>query len=93
MSSPVRFEVEVVIDASGRAIVLARLLAPAGFVVNDSSRLNGAAVRSFDMPRAKDASGNQRTDLFGFVLVRREDLSKFTVGQRVELKTGVIQGR
>lgn len=79
-----RFEIEVVLELQGRAVVLARQLERADFMLTAHSTLNGARVTAFDMPRAHDKDGKPRSDLFGFLLVRREDLSKFTVGQRVD---------
>jgi hypothetical protein len=81
----VRFEVQSIIDGV-RPFVIVRAVEPGLFGVTQFSTLNGAPVRKFDLPKAVDEAGKPRLDLYGFILERREDLAKFTVGQRVDLK-------
>jgi hypothetical protein len=82
------FQIESVFQADGRAYVIARLLDPAArFDVSPDATLGGFPVeRWLDLPRALDANGQQRIDLFGFCLKSATDLDRLEIGQRVELK-------
>lgn len=79
-----RFEVQSIVDGV-RPFLIVRALEPGEVRLTASSLLHGAKVRAFDLPRAVDERGQPRHDLFGFILERREELARFSVGQRVEL--------
>jgi len=83
----VRFQLESAFQAGGRGYVVARLLDPeASIEVGPGASLGGCRVeRWLDTPRALDADGNQRGDLFGFCLVEVGDLSRLSPGDFVEL--------
>jgi hypothetical protein len=54
--------------------------------VGPGATLGGCPISpALSMPRALDADGKPRLDLFVFVLVNEADLAQFEVGQRVEL--------
>lgn len=83
------FEVESVFQLEGRAqaYVLARQLIPSSWQLPSSSVLAGVHIREWtDVPRSQDENGVQREDLFGFCLCSASDISKFFVGQTVELE-------
>jgi len=82
-----QFQVEGVFEAGGRSYVVARLLdVNAQFEVLADARLGGVRVeRWLDVPRALDADGKQRTDLFGFCLKDIGDRDLLKVGDRAEL--------
>lgn len=64
-----KFEVEDVSLITGRGyLVSARRLDDGEFWINDTARLDGAAIRHPDIPRAVDDQGRQRLDLWGFFL-------------------------
>ena len=71
----------------GRGYVLARAVDPTiTFTVSSETKLGGCAVeRWLDIPRAMDAAGNQRTDLFGFCLRNVSDRTHLEIGARVVL--------
>jgi hypothetical protein len=83
-----------VIATDRRAYVIARLAEEtADFGVDDGSLLAGCPVELWlDVPRALDADGRQRRDLFAFCLRSRGDRRKFRVGDRVRLTPGVGSG-
>ena len=103
MSDP--FEVEDVLDVSGRGVVLVRSLGNPNFPFEGEAKLvplptlsggdtgtenahavpDGCVVTGFDVPRALDAKGQPRRDLFAFFLEQKEDIGRFAKGQRVEL--------
>ena len=87
-SSPVpHFVVESLVEnAGGAPLVLARHVDDHDFVVRDGSLLNGAPIAAADIPRALNAAGKARTDLWGFFLKSASDLPRFTVGQTVKLE-------
>jgi hypothetical protein len=70
-----------------RAYVVARVLDSAvSLSVSSGSTLGGCSVeRWLDMPRAWDADGKQRADLFGFCLVDKADLARLKRGDQVVL--------
>jgi len=72
----------------GRGYVVARLVdAAATFDLSVESGLGGYPVEYWlDMPRAVDANGRQRMDLFGFCLKRLSDRPRLNVGDRVVLE-------
>ena len=82
-------EVQSVHDISGRGYILAQLVKPSDqVVVTTRSTLNGSPVEQWiDAPRATDAQGHQRRDLFAFCLQSRIDLARFEVGQRVRFES------
>lgn len=67
--------------------VVARLLDPRmTFDVPSGTTLGGCPVqRWLEMPRAVDANGRQRQDLFGFCRTSVADLSRMRTGERVVL--------
>jgi hypothetical protein len=84
---------EFVIDGTfeggdGRGYVVARAVDPAAaFTVSSDSSLGGCPVeRWLDMPRALDADGHQRMDLFGFYLKHASDRPRLKTGDRVVLE-------
>jgi hypothetical protein len=79
------FEVEDALEISGRGVVLARALEDPNFPFGVEATLAGCPVTGFDIPRAVQPDGKQRLDLFSFFLERKEDLGKFSKGQRVQL--------
>jgi hypothetical protein len=82
-----RFEVEAEVTMAGRpgvALIITRRLSDAEFEIRTTSNLGGRRVLHFDVPRALDADGNQRTDVMGFV-VEVDGGESFTVGEVVEL--------
>ena len=81
------FVVESLVENVGGApLVLARRVDDHDFVLRDGSLLNGAPIAAADIPRALNAVGKAKTDLWGFFLKRVADLSKFTIGQTVRLE-------
>ena len=88
MSKLAKFQVEDVSLISGQGyLVLARRLDDAVFWINESSLLDGAAIRHGDIPRALGEDGKQRMDLWGFFLANDEDSQRFYVGKLVELES------
>jgi len=82
------FHVESVFEAHGRAYVMARSSAKRTFAVTEGSTLGGCRIEWWtDQPRAVDASGRQRTQVFVFALQDAADAAHFTVGQTVTLTT------
>jgi len=79
------------LEADQRAYVIARLVdETADFGVHDGSLLAGCPVEPWvDAPRALDADGRRRRDLFAFCLRSREDRRKFGVGDRVRPTSSV----
>ena len=80
-------EIEDVFTVHGsKVVVLARWLAESHFDHLRGATLGGCPIEpSFDIPRAIDAVGRPRLDLFAFSLSNTEDQAFFTRGQRVEL--------
>jgi hypothetical protein len=59
------------------------------FRIDEEARLAGCRVAPWlEVPRALDADGRQRRDLFVFCLRSRADLRTFAVGDRVRLTSG-----
>jgi hypothetical protein len=89
MSDTVELEVEWAGRVGPTAYVTARVLEPgADFTVEEGSTLAGAPLHAWlDVPRALDAQGSARFDLFAFALQDSADLARFAVGQRVTLVT------
>jgi len=81
------FVIEGTFEAGGRGQVVARLVEPeAQFDVSGGSTLGACPVeQSLEMPRALDADGRQRRDLFGFCLKDNADLARLKTGDRVVL--------
>jgi len=83
--SGIPFEVEAVVVGSG--IVLARRLTECSFALGEEPKLGGVAIeRVLSMPRALDANGKPRLDLFAFRPVAATDLAQFKVGEVLELE-------
>ena len=80
-------EVEWAREIGATAYVAARMLEVGrDFLVREGATLAGAPLHVWaDAPRAVDATGNPRLDLFIFALRRRADLARFEPGQRVML--------
>ena len=76
----------LVASAGGVPLVLARRINDHDFVVRNGSLLNGVSITAADMPRALNAVGNVRADLWGFFLKSVDDLPKFAIGQTVKLQ-------
>ena len=87
MESPEFVVVATLEDGEGRSYIIARAIDPtADFTLTATSTLGACRVeRWLDMPRAADAEGKQRTDVFCFCLKDRSDRARFTVGARVLL--------
>lgn len=82
-----QFVVESLVEnAGGAPLVLARRIDAHDFVVRDGSLLNGVPIAAADIPRALNAVGKARTDLWGFFLKSGSDLSGFAIGQKVTLR-------
>lgn len=80
------FEVEWTGEIGGCAYVIARLLDPADFRVGPSSTLGEVRVEEWpDAPRALDADGAPRVDLYALRLRNAEDRARFVAGERVQL--------
>ena len=88
MPDGVPFEVESVLDIHGTTFVFARSLVPGrNWTLSQRSRLGGRPVLpETQIPRALDASGQQRYDLFVFALRAAEDRDHFRVGDQVYLE-------
>ena len=66
-----QFEIEAEVSMTvrpGAALVIGRRLSDAEFEIGTTSSLGGRRVLDFDVSRALDADGNQRTDFVGFVV-------------------------
>lgn len=89
----VDFEVESAFEAGGRAYVFARALKPSiSFGLGPDSTLKGCRIEQWlSAPRALDAQGKQRTDLFSFCLRTKAELINFTVGDRVALAQASVE--
>lgn len=82
-----QFEVEAVVSAS--VVVFARQLSPGTFLLGARPMLGGVPIRpEVVVPRALDAAGNPRHDLFVFRPESAADLPKFVVGEKVALEQG-----
>ena len=86
------FQVEFV--AAERGYLIARQLAPRPFRLVEGSQLDGCPLepRHLEVPRASNPDGTPRTDLFAFLLRRREQAARFKPGDRVELTGWREQG-
>lgn len=87
----VQFEIESVIKVSGRGhFVFARQLTPGqNFVVTDKSFLNDVELSKYlDVPRGTNDKGEQRYDLFVFLLKNDEDNTKLKPTTVVDLVPG-----
>lgn len=90
MPNELMLEVESSFTAGDHAYVVARCLhTPCDFVLTGAATLDAHAIeRWVDVPRALDANGKDRTDLFAFCLKSAADRAYFIVGRRITL-TGV----
>lgn len=67
-------------------VVLARQITPGNFAFGAMSTLGGCSVQPHaEIPRALDAAGRPRFDVFAFTLADGNDRRKFSPGQRVHL--------
>ena len=82
-----QFEIEWAgVVAGVRGIVLARVVGARDFRVDVGTTLGGYRLcPTLEMPRALDADGRQREDLFAFELASPGDAHHFAVGQVVSL--------
>jgi hypothetical protein len=88
MKQAAKFEIEDVSRLGGLGyLVLAKRLDETEFWLNNSTRLNGVPIRHGDIPRALDEHGDQRLDLWGFILLDEADRKKFKVGEIVDLES------
>ncbi len=88
MKQPAKFEVENVSLITGQGyLVFARRLNDVEFWINESTCLNGAKIKHADIPRALDAHGKPRLDVWGFFLASDADHQRFAVGQVVDLES------
>jgi hypothetical protein len=87
MKSPEFVVVETLEDGNGRSYVIVRALDPTmDFTLTAASTLGACAVETWlDIPRAADARGKQRKDVFCFCLKDRSDRARFKVGASVLL--------
>lgn len=85
----IKFEIEEVlfIRSLDRTVVLARQITPSNWILGEDPHLGGVPIRKWtDIPRAQDAHGGQRYDLFGFALRDNAMATKFAVGKLVDLE-------
>jgi hypothetical protein len=59
-------------------------MVPAQFVIEET--FHGGDGRAYVLARAVDASGHQRTDLYGFCLKHVSDFPRLKIGDRVVLE-------
>ena len=81
-----KFEIEniLMIDSG---VVFARQVSAGEFALGPRSKLGGVPIQPHvTSPRALRPDGSPRTDLFAFALQSSADLSRFAVGQCVELE-------
>ena len=87
----IQFEIENIFELKPRdkIFVLARLLnSNLDWRLTDESKLDEVQIENwFDIPRSVDKNGNQRLDLFAFMLKNNDDKGKLTINQIVELTT------
>ena len=90
MPTELQLEVEAAITAGERIYIFARRLGPAcDFILTEAPALDAHAIERWtDVPRAVDANGKDRRDLFVFCLKNASDRAYFTTGRRITL-TGV----
>lgn len=84
-----KFEVEgtFVVKSRFQAMVLVRQVTPGDWTLSPTSTLDGIAIEKWtDIPRALDANGKQRFDIFAFCLCDPAQISHFSHGQMLELK-------
>jgi hypothetical protein len=83
------FEIEAFFELSSKkqVYVLARILdKDFNFKLTDDSRLGNVPIEKwFDIPRAQDANGNVRIDLFAFLLKNVDDKELLKIGDVTEL--------
>jgi hypothetical protein len=90
MTSP-EFVIEGVFEGGdGRCYVLTRAVDPAlEFMIPSDARLGGCPIEQWlEVPRALDANGQQRRDVYGFRLRQASDRSRLIVGATVVLVGG-----
>lgn len=84
----IEFEIELVLALPGvkRVQVMARKLHAGDFAIPNGATLGDVRVSPvISAPRAKNAQGELRLDLFAFLLLDPADASRLTPGQRVLL--------
>jgi hypothetical protein len=85
MSAEIQFVVEGLLKSQG--YVLARICEPADFSLTSSATLNNIPILPIlQQPRALDALGQQRCDIFAFVLRRQSDIRYFKENETVHLR-------
>jgi hypothetical protein len=88
----VQFEVEQTLSTKGQALVIARQIGHGDFILGQSQRLGGLPIHAVvTAPRALDASGQPRLDIFAFRLLHEADLSRLSKGDRVQLEDGDVR--
>ena len=81
-----KFCIEYIATKARPAYVFARQLVPGDFALHQSPCLGDVPIRqSVTQPRALTPQGDPDLTIFAFTLVTANDLSKFSVGQVVEL--------
>jgi hypothetical protein len=88
MATETEFEIELVLALPGvkRVQVLARKLEVGDFAIPLGATLGGVRVSPvLSAPRAKNAQGELRLDLFTFLLLDPQDAGRLSPGQRVLL--------
>ena len=85
----IQFEIESVFKLSTRDIVSVhakQMDSSLDWQLTDNSKLGVIQIQKWcDIPRALDKNGNQRLDLFAFVLKDNDGKDKLKEGQIVEL--------
>jgi hypothetical protein len=86
MPTEIEFVVETVLKSRG--YILARICHPVDFSLTRAATLSGISILPIlQQPRALDASGCQRTDLFAFVLRNQSDICHFRQNDTLRLST------
>ena len=87
----IQFRVEVTLSMPPNQVVLAKRLGDGEISIEENTRIGNARIKSADIPRALDADGNLRTDLWAFVLENPEDVGMFSSGDIVYLESSQTQ--
>ena len=84
-----QFEVESVVKLTSRfqTYIVARQVTPGNWKLSPTPTLGGVPIKEWtDIPRSEYTNGKQRMDIFGFCLCDPSDISKFSIGQIIELE-------
>jgi hypothetical protein len=85
--------VEYVIERGAEVHVVIVLEDRTNFALTDASTLGGRPIHKWlSQPRALDANGRPRTDVFVVVLKSRSDRAHFSVGDRPSLLVEPLSG-